>query len=375
MPDSLKNDNLPRMAIIRPGGKADTITSTSNNYQWGIDDSPVNFDNLPDTIEKVFNQPGHWSIQSLTASRYGCIDGSVANITVGHYATIKADNTVICVNDFVNFNGVSEYFLPYNLNSTGLDTTPYWKNPVAARHGRKPTIEEAMEWDLDGDGIIDYIGTNPVFKYKKTGSYTVIMYSQDSLGCKQKTVLKDFIKVINATAFFSVAPPGDTRYCSGSHFFSFLDSSYISLGFKDSLHKFHINSWTWDFGDGAVPITITDSTKKNVGHIYIKNGDYTVTLTVRPPFRMVMETSGVPIVFQEWYTFLVPFLNSVLLVPLKVAYLLRLPCMMNHKKAKVHEFLLGDGTSVTSNGDSIVYLTYKRPGVFSPTIVCGRYPA
>jgi gliding motility-associated-like protein len=366
-PQVYPSDTFRYRLIQRSSGKIDTVTSTSNNSMWGVDDSPLNFNYLKDTIQKVIDQPGHFTINSFAYSRFGCSDGKQVTVTVGHYADFIADNNIICLNELVNFTGTAQYFLPFDVSASGLDGKLYWTDPVAIRGGRKIKYPEQMQWDLDGDGIIDYIGLTPTFKYKKPGSYTVTIYTRDSLGCLQKTVKKDFIKVIDAGAFFRIAPPGDIRYCGGSHFFSFIDSSFVVKSFKDSMNTFRITSWQWDFGDGTAPITILDSTKKNVGHVYIKNGDYIVTLIASTDptgpgkagcsdtFKRVVHILG-PIskfAIEGKYEGCVPF-------TLKVRDL--------SQKAKVREWLLGDGTSVTSNGDSIVYLTYKRAGVYCPQL-------
>jgi len=367
-PDSIKKYVFNYQMVTRPGGKMDTVTSTSNNYLFGKDDSPLKFNYLKDTVVQEFDQPGHWSIESFVYSRYGCSIYQVNNITVGHYSNLTADNSVICVNDTVHFTGTALYYSSYTSGSNGIDSIPYWQNPVGVRHGRVPMIPEKMEWDLDGDGIIDYVGINPSFKYTKTGSYTITMYSYDSTGCGQKTIYKDYIKVIDATANFKVGLPGNTRYCSGSHFFSFIDSSYITKAFKDSLHQFHITSWTWDFGDGSAPITITDSTKKNVGHVYIKNGDYIVTLTVKTTLKGTSGTLGCSNSMSLTVHILGPTSSFSIEGPVEGCVPFTLKVHDMSLKAKVHEYLLGDGTSVTSNGDSIVYLTYKHPGVWCPQL-------
>jgi gliding motility-associated-like protein len=361
------NDTFKYEFIKRQGGHIDTVTTTSNNPLWGTNDSPKKFNHLRDTIYKKFDQPGHMTIISNIYSRFGCSDVKAMDVTIGHYSDFKVSNNIVCMGDDVSFTGIAQYFLPYSQNSTGLDPRLFWSDPIGTRGGKKPKIAEKIEWDLDGDGIIDYTGTNPTIKYKKTGSYTVVIYTTDSTGCKQKTVKKDYIKVINAKASFSIAAPGNVRYCTGSHFFHFIDSSYVIKAFKDSLNKFRVLSWTWNFGDGTAPVTITDSSKRSAGHIYLKNGDYKVTLTASTTLTPG-QNGGCSDTFSVFVHILGPIADFVIEGPNEGCVPFTLKVHELSKKAKVHEWLLGDGTSVSTSGDTIVYLTYKRVGVFCPQL-------
>jgi gliding motility-associated-like protein len=358
-----KNDTIRYRVITHLKKPNDSITSTVHNKLWGIDDASLNFNNLTDTTSIIVPKAGHFTIISVIKNRWGCTDTARRQVTVGHYADFNADNNIVCVNDTAHFEGLAQYFLPFYHGGTGYDSRFFWRNPDSVRQGRKTAIPELMQWDLDGDGIIDYTGSYPSFIYKKPGSYTVTMYTRDSSGCIQKLTRPDFVKVIDAFAYFSVAFPGETRYCSGSHFFTFVDSSYVIKPFKDSLNKFRVLSWTWDFGDSTPPLYITDTSRKNTNHVYISNGDYKVTLTVRTALGTA---SGCKKSFSRMVHILGPTSHFSIVGPHAGCVPFTLKVRDESRKATVREWILGDGSTDTSRGDTFVYLTYKKPGVFCP---------
>jgi len=368
-----KNDTIAYRVVNDAESSHDTITSTVHNKLWGIDDGPLNFNNLKDTLKKVVMQPGHFLITTVIKSRFGCIDTGRTQITVGHYSDFSADNNIVCVNDTVHFSGLGQYFVPFTATNSGYSDILYWNNPDSARNGRKPKIPELMQWDMNGDSVLDTVGVNPYFIYKKPGSYSVTLYTRDSSGCIQKLVKKDFIKVIDATAYFTVDSPGVTRYCSGSHFFNFKDSSYVIKPFKDSIDRFKIYSWTWDFGDGTAPITILDPAKKNTSHFYIKNGDYTVKLKVSTSPSGGTKSTACTDSFQLTIHILGPISNFSIIGPDSGCVPFVLTVWDKSKKATIKLWILGNGTTYTPPNltDTIVHLVYPQPGVFCPQLFVG----
>jgi len=362
------NDTIRHRLVKEPSGKIDTITSTVHNKLWGYDDGPLSFDYLTDTARKVVPLPGHFSIMTVIKSRFGCLDTGRTQVTVGHYSDNSVDNSILCVNDTAHFQGLAQYYIPFKPSNDGYDQRLFWLNPDSVRHGRKPLIPELMQWDFDGDGVIDATGCYPSFVYTKPGSYTVTLYTTDSSGCMQKLIKKDMVKVIDASAYFVVDSPGDTRNCNSSHFFTFHDSSWVIKPFKDSLNQYRIVSWTWDFGDGTPAITITDSTRKNAGHVYTNNGDFTVTLTVSTSRSGGGKNTGCSKTYKLPVHILGPVAHFSIVGPNAGCVPFTLVVRDESKKADQREWILGDGTSVSSNGDSLVYLTYKRSGVFCPQL-------
>ncbi len=362
-----KPDTIRYRIVKQKNGTYDTITSTVHNRLWGIDDSSnLNFNYLTDTTSIVVPYPGHFTIMAVMFSRFGCVDTSRYEVTVGDYVDFASDNTVVCTNDTVHFQGIVQYFLPFHTSPFGYDTTDYWRNPDSARNGHKPKIPEKMEWDFNGDGIIDATGPDPYYVYTKGGSYTVTLYTTDSNGCSQTLSRPNYIKVIGDSAFFTIAAPGDTRYCTGSHFFQFVDSSHIIKPFKDSLNLYKIYSWTWDFGDGAPPLVITDSSKKNAGHLYIRSGDYIVKLVVRTAPGTGATTKGCADSFQRVIHILGPSAGFSIIGTNKGCVPFTVLVLDQSNQAKIREWILGDGTTVSSYGGDTVRLTYMHPGTFCP---------
>jgi PKD repeat protein len=114
----------------------------------------------------------------------------------------------------------------------------------------------AWKWSF-GDGTSS-TQQNPVHKYSKAGTYTVILTVKNAIG--SNTVTKtDYIKVTaKPVAEFSAIPT------SGK--------APLTVAFSDTSTGLP-TKWKWSFGDGA------SSTIQNPKHKYSKAGSYTVTLT------------------------------------------------------------------------------------------------
>lgn len=359
-----KTDTFP-YALHTSGSRTDTVTSTVQTKGWSIYDGSYNFNSLYDTISKSIGQSGHLEILSIIYSRFGCIDSALSEATVGFDADFAAANNTLCQQDTATFYDLLYYYLPFRKNSIGFDQKLYWDNPDSARGGRHPLHPETVQWDMDGDGKIDFTGPDPHFHYSKPGTYTVTMYATDSLGCVLAVQKKDFIKVIGIDAHFGVASPGPLRYC-GPQFFKFVDSSRIIKG-ADTLTKYQIASWTWDFGDGTPPITITDSAKKNVTHLYLKNGDYKVKLIVSTSTNV--GKNGCVDTFEIPVRIIGPTSEFEVAGPDAGCVPFTLTVVDKSIKAKIREWILGDGTVQSSKGEDTVRLVYKRPGIYCPSFI------
>ncbi|MEX0968380.1 MAG: PKD domain-containing protein [Bacteroidia bacterium] len=95
------------------------------------------------------------------------------------------------------------------------------------------------QWDLDGDGVIDSSGPDPVFTYSDTGNVDVTLYITGKGGCEDSITIKDFITILPAPEpRFSV---NQNKGCDSLlvHF------TNESQGFID---------FTLDYGDGSVPV-------------------------------------------------------------------------------------------------------------------------
>jgi gliding motility-associated-like protein len=348
------------------GAKQDTATSTVHQPDWGIDDpAGLNFNYLRDTLGMVIDTPGHVTLMSYALSRFGCLDSSSVEFTVGHYAEMYTPQTFLCLGDTAKFEGYATYFLPFSVNATGYDTTKYWADPVGVRKGRKPAIPEKMEWDMDGDGITDTTGVNPSYVYKKPGVYTVTLTTTDSSGCRQVIRQKNLMNILGIHAQFGIDSPGSIRYCA-PHFYQFRDSSYV----VDTAKKANsIESWTWDFGDGTPPIVISDPARRSAGHLYIHNGTFTVTLTVKTFDGTGSDQLGCSEKYSRTIRIIGPNADFTPITPIEGCVPFTVLMRDKSGKTAVHEWKLGDGTQISTKGEDTVYLTYKRPGIFCPQLI------
>jgi PKD repeat protein len=139
------------------------------------------------------------------------------------------------------------------------------------RTGQVPLIVRFMDmsggsptswlWNF-GDGETS-TEQNPVHEYKKSGTYTVALTVRNQYGTGQK-VEKDYIKAGTLPqAQFAVVPSeGETP---------------LTVQFND-LSTGNPVAFSWDFGDGS------GSAEQNPVHTYVKEGEYTVSLTVSNQF-------------------------------------------------------------------------------------------
>lgn len=124
--------------------------------------------------------------------------------------------------------------------------------------GGSPT---AWLWNF-GDGETS-TEQNPVHEYARSGTYTVALTVRNQFGTGQK-VEKDYIKAgILPKAQFAVVPTEG--------------EAPLTVQFND-LSTGVPTAFSWDFGDGS------GSVEQNPVHTYVKEGDYTVSLTVSNQF-------------------------------------------------------------------------------------------
>lgn len=139
------------------------------------------------------------------------------------------------------------------------------------RTGQVPLIVRFMDmsggsptswlWNF-GDGETS-TEQNPVHEYRKSGTYTVALTVRNQFGTGQK-VEKDYIKAgILPQAQFAVVPSEG--------------EAPLTVQFND-LSTGLPTAFSWDFGDGS------GSVEQNPVHTYVKEGEYTVSLTVSNQF-------------------------------------------------------------------------------------------
>jgi len=150
--------------------------------------------------------------------------------------------------------------------------TPYWP-----QQGETVTFNASFstpdggvivyyEWDF-GDGSPHVLEFDPIINhtYSSHGTYTVTLNVTDS-ECRSG-IKSDYISVrANPCASFTWSPPSPLR----GQTVTFDGSSSTPDGGT-------LVSYTWDFGDGAPPITESDPI---TSHVYASSGNFTVTLNI-----------------------------------------------------------------------------------------------
>ena len=117
----------------------------------------------------------------------------------------------------------------------------------------------SLEWDIDGDGVVDGTGQQFSFTYNTAGTYTVSLAANNAQ-CGDTIVRVNHITVFDSpTADYTVNKTAD---CIPGLPFNFTDQST------------GVVSWSWDFDDGNT------STQQSPTHTFANFGTYDVCLTV-----------------------------------------------------------------------------------------------
>ena len=124
------------------------------------------------------------------------------------------------------------------------------------------TLPDTWFWDF-GDANTSTL-QNPVHNYTTSGSFVVTLTVTDTInGCS--SVSTDTVEVDIASANFNISP----AFGCGPLTVNFSDASTVSGSTVDS--------WSWDFGDGAT------STQASPTHVYDTPGIYTPIMTITTP--------------------------------------------------------------------------------------------
>ena len=371
-------------ALECPGGCAEETRTVADalalNPKMQVMDTLFDL-NLQDTLRKEFTKPGRYFIASTVENLYGCSRTVSQELIVGHFNYLEAEDTVVCLGQPVNFHDSLGYFVrsPYipqqfpdgvNWDYPVGATWPlgtyknFFTDPVGARGGRTPAISEEIEYDFDGDGVVDFTGTDPSFTYTQPGSYDVTMFSRDSTGCRLERTIT--VHVVGIDAGIALQNAGDTLvYCSPQTI-TFLDDSEVLIGGSQYTGLDSIVNWSWTFGDNKGGV----GTVPNPTHVFTNNGTYQVILEVENASGCVdRDTISITIVGPKPTFALagpdsgcVDFTTEVMLTGDNVSFV---------------EFLKGDGTTKAVSywndpngpqGDTIS-LTYTNPGTYNIRVV------
>ena len=123
---------------------------------------------------------------------------------------------------------------------------------------------DEWQWDFDNDGVVDSTLQNPRYIYNEAGTYSISLTVSNSGGSDYETKI-GYLEFTLPCKIDFIAEPTEVV-------------GVTDIKFTD-LSQGKVTSWAWDFdNDGVI-----DSTEQNPTHSYARNGDYTVTLTIRGP--------------------------------------------------------------------------------------------
>ncbi|MCX6181387.1 MAG: PKD domain-containing protein [Bacteroidetes bacterium] len=175
---------------------------------------------------------GSYPVQLIMQNSYGCKD----SISKQNYITITKPSAAFTTNKTIGCIGDTIKFINQSSPSGSL----------------------TYKWNFGGTDTSS--ATHPSFIFNKTGVFDINLFVSNQFGCKDTNTQ---LKLTDIAALPVVNFSADTMVANCSPFLvSFYDSS-----------KTNIQSWTWDFGEGAF------SNEKNAVNNYTHPGKFDVKLT------------------------------------------------------------------------------------------------
>ena len=160
---------------------------------------------------------------------------------------------------------ITVYAIP-TVNFTGTPTSGCFPLPVNFTESSTAGSGTITAWQYDfGDGNIGN-QQNPSHTYNNTGLFNVSLTVVNSNGCRRTLTKPNYIQIndgVKANFSFDL-PPGCTVPAT--------------VNFTNSSTGNGINTWFWEFGDGA-----TATGPGPLSHTYTTAGNYPVKLTVSNP--------------------------------------------------------------------------------------------
>jgi gliding motility-associated-like protein len=294
--------------------QSDFGTSPLKHWSWSFGDGGTSTLQSP---THVYAAAGIYTV-TLTVDNGSCDSKFTTTVNIiDDKPVIHPDQTVVCRGTVVNFT----------------------MDPVLAAN----FTSVAWSW---GDGSVTPAAANAAaaHTYNVPGIYKVKLILTDIYNC-QHISDESTITVNGSTAGYTINP----RQCKDEPI-SFTDISTTRAGNT-------ITSWTWDFGDGSAPVTVTT---KPVGttHTYTAISDYPVKLTVK-------DNTGC----EDTYTDIVHIANIVASFSAKdTIACLKLPFKFNNSSTEdplTYAWTFGDGGTST---DKEPLHTYTVPGTYDVTL-------
>ena len=214
-------------------------------------------------------------------------------------------------------------------------------NTVTFNASTTNAVGPQYAWNFgDGTTVPYNYSTVTTHSYTTDNLYHVTLTVKDTNGCT--ATYSDTMLILKPKANFNWTI--DSTGCG-----------YAFVQFNDSSTGF-VNTWNWSFGDGS------NSTNQNGLHQYTHPGSYTVTLTTANAggCQDTITKPGIVVVPGPVGTFSYSPLTGC--NPLKVTF------VANSINTQSYIWSFGDGTVLTTIGDSIVY-NYITAGSYTPVIL------
>ncbi|MEI6436135.1 MAG: PKD domain-containing protein, partial [Bacteroidota bacterium] len=213
-------------------------------WSWNFGDPGSGVNNISALQNPLhtFANSGVYLVTLITRNLNNCADTVIKSISINQppFANFSADT--VCAGNPMTFTDLSA------ANSGGGIISHLWNF---------------------GDGNSSAL-VNPTNIYSVHGVYNVTLTVVNSNGCVKDTTIQTLVNPIAAVEF---SFPGN--HCSNTEI-CFTDHSTLPAGYSGI-----IKQWTWDFGDGTTPVTVTFPANQNVCHLFSGNAlTHNVKLTV-----------------------------------------------------------------------------------------------
>ena len=233
--------------IFDASGSSDT-DGRIQSYDWDFGDGTTDII-TSDATQHLYTAPGDYTVELTVTDNEGATDTETETVSV---QSSGGDNTL----PMASFT--------YSPNSPETSDTVSFD---ASGSSDSDGSVVQYEWDVDGDGVIEYSSSMPTVShsYTSSGTYTVELTVTDDDGDSVSTGKTVFIRSPNSppTASFTYQP--DSPDTSDTVSFDASGSSDLDGT---------ITSYEWNFGDGTTAGGETRS------HSYADADTFTVTLTV-----------------------------------------------------------------------------------------------
>ncbi len=200
-----------------------------NSWDWDME-SDATIDYTTQNVVHTYPTNNTYAVHLTVTSDQGCIDDTIANVTIYPNPTADFTAQAVCDNEQMSF--------------------------VDNSNGNGGTINQ-WSWDMDGDAVEDYNVQNPGHLFPTDGTYNIDLTVTTTNGCSGTVNLPVTVHPV-PTANFNL-----TNICEGQNA-NFTDASVVGTG--------AITGWDWDFGNGNT------STQQNPTEAYTTENVYTVEL-------------------------------------------------------------------------------------------------